>query len=153
MGAKGKPAFRLLNAGSPVRPGGRPRSAGEARLRELLGAALEREPHGLGLRAGALLEGHRDNQAVDADPQLARVDPHCVDALRVGLGEALDRLAVEDERDARDLGSADPGVERLRRAASGPEQSRVARGANSTFAASASPSTRTACCAPLASKS
>src|SRR5215212_7747430 len=84
MGGKEKPAFSCLNAGCPSAPGPDPVSAREARRNELLGAALERQPQLLRLGAGALPEGHRDHQAVDADPHLGGVDPDRVDAAPVG---------------------------------------------------------------------
>src|SRR5215217_7939790 len=102
MGAAGKPAFTVMNAGSPTGLG-LLRSAREARCDELLRAALERQPEGLRLGPAAGLERDVHDQPVNADPELARLDAE-LDQLGVpGVLDLLDDLAVEDEGDRRHL--------------------------------------------------
>src|SRR3954453_16050046 len=129
MGMPGKSAFIRLNAkrggwvAAPSRDQGLPAcSAGESRRRELLGAALEREPHRLWPRAGTGLEGDVHHEAVDADLQLGRVDTELDRGRVLRVLDLLDDLAVEDERDGRDLRALDAGVEGLADAAGRAEQ-------------------------------
>src|SRR3954470_13286882 len=103
------------------------RSAGEARRGELPRAALERQPELLRLRVARLLERHGDDQAMHPDLQLLRIDADRVDAGPAVPRDALDRLPVEDERHRLDLGPADPGLERVRDAASRAEEPGGAR--------------------------
>src|SRR5436190_8571992 len=84
-------------------------SAGEARGRQLLRAALEADAEGLGCLLRLGLEGDGCDDAVDADPQLGRVDPDLEADAGIRLRQRLDLLAVELEDDAGDVLTGDAG--------------------------------------------
>src|SRR5206468_1188781 len=75
--------------------------------------ALERKAELLGLRSAATLERHLCKQAMDADAQVTRIDPHCeLGPAEVRVREGLDLLAVEVEDHLGDLLARDSCAER-----------------------------------------
>src|SRR3954449_10201511 len=92
-------------------------SAREARRDQLLPAALEGQPQRLRLRPRARLERDVHDQPVDAELELARVDPERDQRRVLRVLDLLDDLAVEHEGHGRDLAAADARVERPRLAA------------------------------------
>src|SRR5215208_3948070 len=95
---------------APLLPG----SAGEARGRQLLRAALEADAEGLSCLLRLRLEGDRGHDPVDADLHLRGVDANLEAGPRVRGGEGLDLLAVDLEDDLGDVLTRDASVEGTR---------------------------------------